>query len=103
MYIFITSTPYSPWVFRLRAGPHAGCIPLRLQVRKVVAFFARVTMVAAIPQVFAVNAHSHILISIAGTAYCSELLDLVPVRDLVWIGSPTQLREYVFSDIESNH
>ena len=92
----ITSTPNNPRVFGLRAGPHGGCIPLRLQARKVAAF-APVTMVAVIPQVFAVNAPPHILVPITWTAH-SKMPDLVPV-DLVWIGSPTQSRDYVSPDV----
>ena len=81
-------------------GPHAGCIPLRSQARKV-AVFAPVIMVAVIPQVFTANAPPH-LFAVPGTAY-SEVPDLVPVRYLMWIGSPTQLRDYVSPDVESNH
>ena len=39
---------------------------------------------------------------ITETAY-SELPDLVPVSDLMWIGSPTQLHDHVFPDVKSNH
>ena len=71
------------------------------QARKVAAF-APVMMVVVTPQVFAANAPSHILVPISETAY-SKLSDLVPIRDLVWIGSPTQLRDYVSPDVKLNH
>ena len=52
-----------------------------------------------IPQVFAANTSPRFLGPITVTAY-SRLSDLVPVRDLVWIGSPTQLGDYVTPDVK---
>ena len=77
------------------------CIPLRSQARKDAAF-APIMMVAVVPQVFVANAPPHILVPITGTAY-SKLPDLVPVRDLVWIGSPTQLLDNVSPDVKSKY
>ena len=45
--------------------------------------------------VFAENAPPHFLVPVTGTAYYySELRVLVPIRDLVWIESPTQFCDY---------
>ena len=40
--------------------------------------------------------------AITGIAYL-ELSDLVLARDLMWLGSPAQLRDYVSHDVKSNH